>query len=89
VRLNVSVLSTEQALCAADCERFHFVDVAASTIVAPPGIPLGVLVCQQTAHRVEDRMTDVILGRYEVYGGRLATAFAFNKRRKSRVKCAQ
>jgi hypothetical protein len=34
-------------------------------------------------------MTDMILGCYEVYGGRLATAFAFHKRRESRIECAQ
>ena len=61
VRLNVGVLGTEQLARPVPRQALDVVDVLAATVVPPPGIPLGVLVGQHAAGRLNHRSTGVVL----------------------------
>ncbi len=72
VRLHVGMFGAEQLLRAGDRQRLGDVDELAATVIALPGIPLGVLVGHDRAGRLEDRLADEVLGRDQLEPGVLA-----------------
>ena len=63
VRLDVGVLGAEQRLGAVDGELLDDVDVLAAAVVALARVALGVLVGEDGALRLEDRLRDEVLRR--------------------------
>src|SRR5438552_8736686 len=64
--LDVGRLGAEQRLGALDGERLHLIYELAAPIVAPAAIALGVLVGENGALRLEDRLAHQVLGSYQL-----------------------
>ena len=64
VRLDVGVVDAEERLRAVDGERLDLVDVLLALVVALARVPLGVLVREHGAGRLEHRGRDVVLRRW-------------------------
>ncbi len=63
VGLDVRVLRAEERLRPVDRELLAHVDLLAAAVVATTRVPLGVLVGEHRARRVEHRLRDEVLGR--------------------------
>ena len=76
VRLDVGVLGAEQRLGAVDRELLDDVDVLAAAVVALAGIALGVLVREDAALALQDRLRDEVLRRDHLERALLAVQLA-------------
>jgi hypothetical protein len=91
VRLDVGVLRPEQLARPLDRQALHSVGVLAAAVIAPPRIPLGVLVGQDRRHRLEhgargeifrrDQDEGLVLARHLCVEGRGNFGIHFGERR--------
>ncbi|MBM2836425.1 MAG: short-chain dehydrogenase/reductase [candidate division NC10 bacterium] len=70
--LDVDVVGPEESLCPFDREGFRHVNELAPPIVAPPRVPLGILVGQGGARRFHHRGAHKVLRGDELQLGGLA-----------------
>ncbi len=85
VGLHVGVLGAEQGLGALDGERLDLVHDFAALVVAPPGVPLGVLVGEHRTGGLHDRARHEVLGCDQVDVGVLALDIAADQTGELRV----
>ena len=72
VRLHVGMLGVEERLGTFDRERLDPIDVLAAAVVALSWVPLGVLVVEQRAERLQNRRAGDVLGGNQFQGVLLA-----------------
>jgi hypothetical protein len=89
VRLHVGVLRAEEGFRPLDREALDIVDDLAPAVVAPPGVPLGVLVGGHRPDGLEHRGPREVLGRDELDLGTLAVELAREESRDLRVDLGQ
>ena len=78
VRLHVGVLGAEELFRARDGQRFGDIHELAASVIALARIPLGVLVREDRARRIEHRLTHEVLRRDELETAVLTVAFVGN-----------
>jgi len=79
VRLDVRVLSAKERLGALDRQRFDPVDILGPAVIAFAWIPLGVLVVQQGAQRLQHRRARDVLGWNQLEGVLLPLEFVADR----------
>jgi hypothetical protein len=79
MRLDIRVLDPEEFLGPLDGKRLDFVDEFASTVIAPPGVALGIFIRENTADRFEDGFGNKIFRGDQLDGQPLPTPLIANK----------
>src|SRR5438128_4669595 len=87
--LDIGRLGAEQRLGALDCERFYLIDELAAPIVASTRIALGVLVGEDGALRLEDRLAHHVLGGDQLEVVLLPLGLSTDRRVNRRVDAGQ
>jgi hypothetical protein len=73
------MVSAEQLLGALDRERFNLIGKLAPPVIAPVGIPFGILVREHRALRLEHRLAYIVFRCDEDDLGKLALLLAFDR----------